>query len=48
MAESSVFYYETEVEWKNGKEGQIGGPGLPAVSVGAPPEFKGRDGLWSP
>jgi organic hydroperoxide reductase OsmC/OhrA len=48
MAESSVFYYETEVEWKNGKEGQIGGPGLPAVSVDAPPEFKGRDGLWSP
>ena len=48
MAESSMFYYATEVEWKKGKEGQIGGPGLPAVSVGAPPEFKGREGLWSP
>jgi organic hydroperoxide reductase OsmC/OhrA len=48
MVESSVFYYETEVEWKNEKEGQIGGPSLPAVIVGAPPEFKGREGLWSP
>ena len=28
MAESSMFYYEIEVEWKKGKEGQIGGPGL--------------------
>jgi organic hydroperoxide reductase OsmC/OhrA len=48
MAESPVFYYETEVEWKKEKEGQIGGPSLPGVAVGAPPEFKGREGLWSP
>ena len=48
MAESPVFYYETEVEWKKDKEGQIGSSGLPGVSVGAPPEFKGREGLWSP
>ena len=48
MAESPVFYYETEVEWKKEKEGQIGGPNLPAVAVGAPPEFKGREGIWSP
>src|SRR5262245_54778663 len=47
MAESSVFYYETEVEWKNEKEGQIGAPSLPAVTVGAAPEFKGREGVWS-
>lgn len=48
MAESPVFYYETEVEWKKEKEGQISGPSLPGVAVGAPPEFKGREGLWSP
>lgn len=48
MAELPVFYYETEVEWKKEKEGQIGGPSLPGVAVGAPPEFKGREGLWSP
>ena len=48
MAESSVFYYETQVEWKKEKEGQIGGPSLPTVPVGVPPEFKGREGVWSP
>jgi len=48
MAESPVFYYETQVEWKKEKEGQIGGPSLPAVPVGVPPEFKGREGVWSP
>src|SRR4030095_14675555 len=48
MAESAVFYYETEVEWKKEKEGQIRGPSLPAVTVGAAPEFKGREGIWSP
>jgi organic hydroperoxide reductase OsmC/OhrA len=48
MADSPVFFYETEVEWKKQKEGQLGGPSLPAVSVGAAPEFKGREGLWSP
>ena len=48
MVESPVFYYETEVEWKKEKEGQIGGSSLPAVTVGAPPEFKGREGIWSP
>jgi peroxiredoxin-like protein len=48
MVESPVFYYETKVEWKKEKEGQIGGPSLPEVTVGAPPEFKGRQGLWSP
>jgi organic hydroperoxide reductase OsmC/OhrA len=31
-----------------GKEGRIGGLGLPAITVGAPPEFKGREGMWSP
>jgi len=48
MAESSIFYYETEVEWKKEKAGQITGASLPAVPVGAPPEFRGREGNWSP
>jgi peroxiredoxin-like protein len=48
MAESPVFYYETDVEWKKEKEGETGGPRLPAIAVGAPPEFKGREGNWSP
>jgi hypothetical protein len=34
MGESKVFYYETEVEWKKEKEGQIKGPTLPAPGCG--------------
>jgi peroxiredoxin-like protein len=48
MAEPGVFYYQTELEWKKEREGEIGGPRLPAIAVGAPPEFKGREGSWSP
>lgn len=48
MGEPKVFYYETEIEWKKEKEGQIKGATLPAVGVGAPPEFKGREGQWTP
>jgi organic hydroperoxide reductase OsmC/OhrA len=48
MSEPKVFYYETEIEWTKEKEGQIKGPTPPTVSVGAPPEFKGREGIWSP
>jgi organic hydroperoxide reductase OsmC/OhrA len=48
MSKPKVFYYETEIEWTKEKEGQIKGPTLPAVSVGAPPEFKGREGQWTP
>jgi organic hydroperoxide reductase OsmC/OhrA len=48
MGEPKVFYYETEVEWKKEKEGQIKGSTLPALRVGAPPEFKGREGHWTP
>jgi organic hydroperoxide reductase OsmC/OhrA len=48
MSEPKVFYYETEIGWTKEKEGQIKAPGLPAVSVGAPPEFKGREGQWTP
>ena len=48
MSDPKVFYYETEIEWTKEKEGQICGSSLPAVTVGAPPEFKGREGVWSP
>jgi organic hydroperoxide reductase OsmC/OhrA len=48
MSEPKVFYYETEVEWTKEKEGRIKGSTLPAVSVGAPPEFNGREGQWTP
>ena len=48
MSEAGTFFYETEIEWSREKEGQSGGPHLPAIPVGAPPEFKGREGNWTP
>ena len=48
MSEANVFSYETEIEWTKEKEGRIKGPTLPAVNVGAPPEFNGREGQWTP
>ena len=48
MSEAKVFSYETEIEWTKEKEGRLKGPTLPAVSVGAPPEFNGREGQWTP
>ena len=48
MAVSSVFYYETDIDWRTEKRGQLSGPGLPSFTVGAPPEFKGHEGQWTP
>jgi peroxiredoxin-like protein len=48
MSAPKIFYYETEIEWTKEKEGQIKASTLPAVSVGAPPEFSGREGQWTP
>jgi peroxiredoxin-like protein len=48
MAKPQKFYYETEVEWRREKEGEMKGQGLPAIPIGAPPEFKGREGVWAP
>jgi peroxiredoxin-like protein len=48
MNQAATFFYETEVEWKGERAGELAGDGLPSVSVGAPPEFNGREGNWSP
>jgi peroxiredoxin-like protein len=48
MAEAQQFFYETTVEWRSEKEGMVASAGLPPIAVGAPPEFKGRAGNWSP
>jgi organic hydroperoxide reductase OsmC/OhrA len=48
MAENEIFFYESKLEWKSGKEGDLSVAALPAITVGAPPEFNGREGVWSP
>jgi len=48
MSESKPYYYETEIEWKGEKDLKLGSGKLPIIEAGAPPEFKGREGNWSP
>lgn len=48
MAESKTFFYQTEIEWKRQREGDARGANLPAIPIGAPPEFQGREGNWTP
>jgi len=48
MSELKSYFYETEIEWKGEKDLKLTGGKLPVVDAGAPPEFKGREGNWSP
>src|SRR5687767_13268930 len=48
MNEAPTYYYETEIEWQGDKNLRLASAELPAISAGAPPEFKGREGVWSP
>jgi peroxiredoxin-like protein len=48
MAETKTFFYQNEIEWKREREGEARGASLPPIAVGAPPEFQGREGNWSP
>ncbi len=48
MAEAPVYYYETESKWQGARDLQIAGGELPTIAAGAPPEFKGRAGVWAP
>ena len=48
MAEAPIYFYETEIEWKGDKDLEVASGKLPAIAAGAPPEFKGREGVWAP
>jgi len=48
VAEAPTYFYESELEWTGDKNLQLEGAQLPAIVGGAPPEFKGRAGNWSP
>jgi organic hydroperoxide reductase OsmC/OhrA len=43
-----IYFYEAEIEWTGDKDLRLSSAKLPAVAAGAPPEFKGREGNWSP
>ena len=49
MNTENTYCYQTEIEWRGEREGDLrGAPNLPVVAVDAPPEFKGRAGKWTP
>jgi len=48
MADAPIYFYETEIEWRGDKDLQIVSAKLPGIAAGAPPEFKGREGVWAP
>ena len=48
MAEAIQHFYNVEIEWIGGKDVKLSSGDLPPIAAGAPPEFKGREGNWSP
>jgi len=42
------YLYTTEVEWTGERHGELRAPALPKLTVDAPPEFKGHEGVWTP
>ncbi|MFA8344074.1 MAG: OsmC family protein [Rhodothermaceae bacterium] len=45
----NVFYYKTDLNWKEGRIGEISEPTLDTIKVATPPEFpKGVPNIWSP
>jgi peroxiredoxin-like protein len=48
MADKKTFFYETEIEWKSDREGEVRSGSRPSISLGPPPEFHGRDDNWTP
>ncbi|HET8563422.1 MAG TPA: OsmC family protein [Candidatus Binatia bacterium] len=44
----NVYYYESVVDWKSERDGELTAQNLPSIPVSAPPEFKGHEGKWTP
>ena len=44
----TTYQYRIELEWTGKTDLKLVGEKLPAIEAGAPPEFHGREGVWSP
>lgn len=45
----NIYYYRTNVEWKEGKIGNLSAEGMESITIATPPEFTGGvPNLWSP
>ncbi len=44
-----IFYFSTEVNWKEGKTGKLSSEGMEDITIATPPEFSGGvPNIWSP
>jgi len=48
MQDQKPRFYQTEVEWTEGRRGHLRSPNLPGLEIAAPPEFQGHEGIWTP
>lgn len=45
----NTFFYNTTVEWSEGRKGFLSEPTLPKIEIATPPDFpKGEPNIWSP
>ena len=42
------YCYSTKLEWTGARHGALKSDSLPTLEVDAPPEFKGKEGAWTP
>ena len=42
------YQYEAQVEWTGRRAGRVTVEGLPEITISAPPEFAGDQGVWTP
>jgi organic hydroperoxide reductase OsmC/OhrA len=48
MADAPTYFYDSQIDWQGDKNLRLSSDKLPAIEAGAPPEFKGREGVWAP
>jgi organic hydroperoxide reductase OsmC/OhrA len=48
MAHQQSYFYDTEVEWSEGKVATLRSSELPDLRIAPPPEFQGVPGIWTP
>ena len=42
------YFFSTDVEWTGARHGSLKSDSLPTLQIDAPPEFKGKEGAWTP
>jgi organic hydroperoxide reductase OsmC/OhrA len=43
-----TYFYHTATRWERERRGYLASTGKPNLEIGAPPEFRGHEGIWNP